>query len=119
MKPLADYLYVATDGKHFKIGITCNPEQRMLDIRATMIKLYHRPYARECEAYVKNSLGDPVRGEEWFAVTEAEILREARKAVRVLDDDAAIKRGREPSKRPGPNDPPYEPPFELDWLEVA
>ena len=112
-----DYLYVATDGDLFKIGISYQPSVRERYIGGRIIKLYHRPYAKALEDGVKYALHDwCVRGHEWFAVTEAEIMAEVRKLVRIFDDDEAMKRGIEPSKRPADGEPPYQPPFELEWL---
>lgn len=119
-KPVPDHLYIATDGEYFKIGITHNPAGRMPQIGATLVKVYMRPYARMLEANIKSAFADCCvsgRGNEWFAVTEAEILKMVRRAVRIVDDDEAMKRGLEPSKRPGPGEPQHEPPFALEWLE--
>lgn len=118
MKPIPDHLYVATDGSLFKIGISHNPAGRMPQIGATLVKVYLRPYARMLESSIKAELSDCcVRGTEWFAITEAEMLARVSRTIRIVDDDEAMKRGIEPSKRPGPGEPQHQPPFALHWLE--
>lgn len=120
IRPTPDHLYVATDGVLFKIGISYNPAGRMRQLGAKIVKVYRRPYARALEAGVKNVLSDRcARGSEWFSITEAEMLEAVRQHVRVEDDYQAMQRGIEPSKRPGPGEPPHQPPFELQWLKVA
>lgn len=59
---------------------------------------------------------------EWYDVPEETalaILNEELGKVfpRILDDDYAIKRGLEPSKRPARGEPSFVPPFELAWLK--
>lgn len=115
-----NFLYVATDGKLFKIGITNNPAQREQTLRIRFIQVWRRPWARALELSIKHIFAwAAARGTEWFAVSEAEMLYAVRRVVRIEDDDRAIKRGLEPSKRPADGEPSFMPPFELTWLKTA
>lgn len=115
------FLYLATDGEFFKIGISVDPVQRMAALGSSvrLIKSWRRPYARELEDSIKGIFSYArARGTEWFAVPEQEMMFEVQRAVRIYDDERAIQMGLEPSKRPGPSEPSFIPPFELAWLET-
>ena len=112
------HLYVATDGELFKIGITIDPPNRnkQLGLGVRFIKLWQRPYAVQIEYAIKGIFSHVcVRGREWFAVTEKEMLFEVYRALRIEDDDQAVRRGRKPSKRGAA---PTCPPFKLNWLKI-
>ena len=114
--PRQQYLYAATDGKLFKIGVTNDLDGRAGALRVRFIKTWRRPYATEIERSVIGILAHAcARGREWFALTEQEFLWHVHRAIRVEDDDRAIRLGIEPSRRPRPGEPSYEPPFELSW----
>ena len=112
------HLYVATDGELFKIGITFNPRKRIkgLGSATRFIKVWQRPYAPEIESLIKAIFREfRARGNEWFAVTEKQMLSEVYRALRIEDDDQAMRRGRKPSKRGAA---PRCPPFKLNWLKI-
>ena len=118
MKPYPNHLYVATDGKLFKIGISANPPKRIkgLGSATRLIKAWRRPYAAEIEALIKAIFREfRAQGNEWFAITEKQMLAEVYRALRIEDDDQAMKRGRKPSKRGGHL---RCPPFKLSWLKI-
>lgn len=111
------YLYTATDGKRFKIGITIDPDTREKQLGARITNLWKRPYALELETSIRHMFAYCcVQGREWFDISEEEFLRIVHRTIRIQDDDTAIKRGLEPSKRPAPGAPPVIPDFELPWL---
>jgi len=114
-----NFLYIATDGTLFKIGITDYPAERERALKVRFIRLWKRPWARQLETSIKGILNFANVRNEWFRVSEAEMIFTVRRAVRIEDDDLAMKFGIEPSPRPRPNDPPYEPPYELPWLQTA
>jgi hypothetical protein len=113
------YLYVATDGDLFKIGITDDPDVRARTLRVRLVKVWRRPWARKMETSVKNMLAHLCvnRRREWFSITEQEMLSRVTRVVRIEDDDRAIKLGLEPSRRPKAGEAPFEPPSELAWLK--
>lgn len=121
MRREPDHLYVATDGKLFKIGITVDPVQRAsaLGRAVQIVKFWRRPYARELESFVKSRFSHcrTKRSAEWFTVAEQEFIFEVQRAVRILDDERAIRLGLEPSKRPEPGEPCFVPPVDLPWVK--
>lgn len=95
-------LYVATDGDLYKIGISARPEKRMREHGSgvRLVETWERPYAKDLECCVKGILSHRrARGSEWFRISESEMLFQVRRAVRIFDDEQAIKDGKEPSPR--------------------
>ena len=113
------HLYIATDGDLLKIGVSMNPGRRMGQ-HGKAVRLLHswrRPYARALEASIKGTLAYCcARGSEWFRISESEMLAHVRRTIRIHDDERAMEAGFEPSPRPLPGQPPFVPPFELNWL---
>lgn len=114
------YRYAGTDGKLCKIGVSDDPEKRAKTLGIRVLKLWKRPYALAIETGVKGQLAfNVVRETEWFDVSPEHLLRIAARCVRIEDDWRAIELGLEPRRRPGPGDPEFEPPFELEWADRA
>jgi len=112
------FLYLATDGRLLKIGITNDPARRMVELgNLRIVKLWRRTYARALETAIKGILAYAAeRGSEWFNLPLQEALFEVERTIRIEDDDRAIQLGVEPSPRPKDGKPPYDPPFELARL---
>lgn len=104
--PKAVYVYVARDGAGiYKIGATCNPERRALDLGygdysvtrpVTIVAKWHRPSdARDVERTALWLMdAEPVRGLEWFSVDSAIVLETVAKAIVLVDNG----RGRKPGQ---------------------
>lgn len=114
-----DHLYIATDGKLLKIGVSEDPKRRMSELGqgVRLIKSWRRTVqmVRELEGYAKGAFSDRSIRAEWFDVPEEEFVADIARAVRIYDDDLAMRFGREPSRR---CDQPFVPPYELPWLEI-
>ena len=91
---LCEYLYLATDGDLYKIGIAKDAYVRCYHMRSpsgakvSLIDHWHRPgLAAEMETSIKGILAYcrvPGR-KEWFDITLKEIRFEVERVIRVLD----------------------------------
>jgi len=101
--PKAAYVYVARDGAGiYKIGATCNPERRALDLGygdswvtrpVTIVAKWHRPNdARAVEQTALRLMeAEPVRGLEWFSVDSAIVLETVAMAIVLVDNGRRLK----------------------------
>lgn len=95
-----DFLYLATDGAYFKIGVTNNIKKRKPEpvrhdrktkrrLQVEIVRWWLRPgRSKELETYIKSAFCDRCvypKMFEWFDVTEQQIMREIERALRVTD----------------------------------